>query len=87
VSFGLDLRERFESLNDVYFGVRGSPSELSTGSGVHSRDIRPNQNWQISYNSRTTTAPGKSIITRADRDPLDLAQGFVALRGTWRTAK
>ena len=79
VSLGLDLRERFESLNAATFGVRGIPVQnyVLDRELIHA-DIRPNQNWQIFVQLEDVYAPGKSIITSVDRDPLDLAQGFVA---------
>ncbi len=79
VSLGLDLRERFESLNAATFGVGGIPVQnyVLDRELIHA-DIRPNQNWQIFIQLEDVYAPGKSIITSVDRDPLDLAQGFVA---------
>ena len=82
VSLGLDLRERFESLNAATFGVGGVPVQnyVLDRQYIHA-DIRPNQNWQIFIQLQNDYAPGKFIITPADRDPLDLAQGFVAYTG------
>ena len=82
VSFGLDLRERFESLNAATFGVGGIPVQnyVLDREYIHA-DIRPNQNWQIFIQLQDDYAPGKSIITPVDRDPLDLAQGFVTYSG------
>jgi len=59
VSFGLDLRERFESLNASTFGVGGIPVQnyVLDREYIHA-DIRPNQNWQIFNSSRTTTHLG-----------------------------
>ena len=59
VSFGLDLRERFESLKAATFGVGGIPAQnyLLDREYIHA-DIRPNQNWQIFNSSRTTTHLG-----------------------------
>ena len=82
VSLGLDLRERFESLNAATFGVGGIPVQnyVLDREYIHA-DIRPNQNWQIFIQLQDDYAPGKSIITPVDRDPLDLAQGFIAYTG------
>jgi Alginate export len=82
VSLGLTLRERFESLNAATFGVGGIPIQnyVLDREYIHA-DIRPNQNWQIFIQLQNDYAPGKSIITPVDRDPLDLAQGFVAYTG------
>src|ERR1700758_620936 len=82
VSFGIDLRERFESLNAATFGVGGIPVQnyVLDREYIHA-DIRPNRNWQIFIQLQNDYAPGKSIITPADRDPLDLAQGFVTYTG------
>ena len=78
-SLGFTLRERFESLNAATFGVGGIPIQnyLLDREYIHA-DIRPNQNWQIFVQLQNDYAPGKSIITPVDRDPLGLAQGFVA---------
>jgi hypothetical protein len=82
VSFGLDLRERFESLNASTFGVGGIPVQnyVLDREYIHA-DVRPNQNWQIFIQLQNDYAPGKSIITPVDRDPLDLAQGFITYTG------
>jgi len=81
-SLGLTLRERFESLNAATFGVGGIPIQnyLLDREYIHA-DMRPNQNWQIFVQLQNDYAPGKSIITPVDRDPLDLAQGFVTYTG------
>src|SRR6201998_3270408 len=78
VSFGLDLRERFETLNASTFGVGGIPVQnyVLDREYIHA-DIRPNQNWQIFIQLQDDYAPGKSIITPVDRDPLNLAPRFV----------
>jgi hypothetical protein len=82
VSFGLDLRERFETLKAATFGVDGIPAQnyVLDRQYIHA-DVRPNQNWQIFIQLQNDYAPGKFIITPADRDPLDLAQGFVTYTG------
>jgi hypothetical protein len=82
VSFGLDMRERFESLNASTFGVGGIPVQnyVLDRRYIHA-DFRPNQNWQIFVQLQDDYPPGKFIITPADRDPLDLAQGFVTYTG------
>ena len=82
MSFGLDLRERFKSLNAATFGVGGIPIQnyVLDREYIHA-NMRPNQNWQIFIQLQDDYAPGKSIITPVDRDPLDLAQGFVTYSG------
>src|SRR5215470_12431792 len=82
VSLGLDLRERFESLNASTFGVGGIPVQnyVLDRRYIHA-DFRPNQNWQIFVQLQDDYPPRKFIITPADRDPLDLAQGFVTYTG------
>ena len=67
------MRERFESLNAATFGVGGIPVQnyVLDREYIHA-DIRPNQNWQIFIQLQNDYAPGKSIITPVDRDPLDL---------------
>ncbi len=71
-----------KSLNASTFGVGGIPVQnyVLDREYIHA-DVRPNENWQIFIQLQDDYAPGKSIITPVDRDPLDLAQGFIAYTG------
>ena len=78
-SFGLNLRERYESNNATFFGVGGQPSQsyLLQRLEIHA-DIHPNEDWQIFTQLQDDRAPGKAIITPVNQDQVDLEQGFVA---------
>jgi hypothetical protein len=77
-SFGLDLRERFESNGAPFFGVgkNKADSYLLQRLETHA-DIRPNADWQIFAQMEDARAPGKAVITPVDEDQFDLEQVFV----------
>ncbi len=77
-SFGLDLRERFESNDAPFFGVgkNKGDSYLLQRLETHA-DVRPNANWQIFAQLEDARAPGRAIITPVDEDQFDLEQAFV----------
>jgi len=78
VSFGLDLRERFESNDAPFFGVgkNKGDSYLLQRLEAHT-DVRPNADWQIFAQMEDARAPGKAVITPVDEDQFDLEQAFV----------
>jgi len=79
VSLGVTLRLRFE-LNDApSFGISGNKSDsyLLERLQWHA-DVRPNAHWQLFVQFEDVRAPGKSVITPVDENPLDLRQAFIA---------
>ena len=80
MSLGFNLRERYKSLNAPSFGVSHSPPPQSY---VIQRlemdaDIHPNANWQLFAQIEDARAFGKTFLTPADEDHLDLEQAFAA---------
>src|SRR4029077_9572285 len=41
-------------------------------------DVRPNAHWQLFVQFEDVRAPGKSVITPVDENPLDLRHAFIA---------
>ena len=82
VSFGANLRERFETNNAPNFGVgrTAGDSWLIQRLQVFA-DIRPNDNWQVFVELEDDRAFDKASISPADQDPLDLRLAFVAYTG------
>ena len=80
LSFGANLRERFESNDAVNFGVDNSPSQSYVISRIESHaDLRIANQLQLFAQLQNDNAPWKTIITPVDKDRLDLEQGFAAL--------
>jgi hypothetical protein len=79
VSLGLTLRERFE-LNDApLFGIAGNKADSYLLDRLQWHvNVRPNADWQIFVQFEDVRAPGKSVITPVDENPLDLRLAFVA---------
>jgi Alginate export len=79
VSLGLTLRERFE-LNDApSFGIAGNKADSYLLDRLQWHvNVRPNADWQIFVQFEDVRAPGKSVITPVDENPLDLRLAFVA---------
>jgi hypothetical protein len=78
VSFGLTVRERFESNNAPSFGVGNNKGDsyLLDRVQVHA-DIRPSAHWQIFTQLEDVRAPWKTVVTPVDENQLDLRQAFV----------
>jgi hypothetical protein len=79
VSLGMGLRERYENLNAPSFGVPGSfpPQSYVIQRLEADADIRPNADWQLFVQLEDDRAFGKTFITPADEDVLDLEQAFI----------
>jgi hypothetical protein len=79
ISLGMNLRERFESNGAPSFGVGHQPTQNYVIQRYEiDADIHPNANWQIFGQIEDDRAFGKTPITPADEDVLDLEQAFVA---------
>lgn len=78
ISFGATLRERFESNHAPDFGVGGvsGNSYLIQRAQFHV-DLHLGQDWQIFTQFEDDRAFGKSDISPADADRLDLRLGFI----------
>jgi hypothetical protein len=78
VSFGMDLRERFESNSAPSFGVGRQPTQNYLIQRYEiDADIHPNANWQMFLQIQDDRAFWKTAISPADQDRLDLEQAFV----------
>ena len=79
VSFGITLRERFESVNAQSFGVGGvRPDNYLIQRLQFHADFRFDQHWQLFLQFEDNRAFGKNVITPVDQNPLDLRLGFLA---------
>ncbi|MGO4712613.1 alginate export family protein [Bradyrhizobium sp. 2TAF24] len=83
VSFGMNLRERFESVNAAGFGTRGTADAYLLQRLQFHADIHLNDNWQIFTQIEDVRAFGKNVITPVDQNPLDLRLAFVAYTQTF----
>ncbi|ABQ37550.1 alginate export family protein [Bradyrhizobium sp. BTAi1] len=79
VSFGMTLRERFESLDAASFGIGGTrpDSHLLQRLQIHA-DAHLDAHWQLFVQFEDDRAFGKAAITAVDQDPLDLRLAFLA---------
>lgn len=80
LSFGADLRERFEANDAANFGVRGSHNNdyVISRTELHS-DLCLGEHVQLFTQLQSDFAPWKTMITPVDRDRLDLEQAFLAM--------
>jgi hypothetical protein len=79
MSFGLTVRERFESNNTPFFGTGTNQGDSYLLDRVQGHvDIRPNAQWQIFVELEDVRAPWKTVITPVDENPLDLRLAFIA---------
>jgi hypothetical protein len=79
LSFGLNVRERFETNNAPNFGVGGSRNlnYLLSRTELHA-DLRLGP-FQLFAQIQSDFAPWKTTLTPVDANYLDLEQGFIAL--------
>jgi|HubBroStandDraft_6_1064221.scaffolds.fasta_scaffold13002_2 hypothetical protein len=78
LSFGADIRERFEANDAAVFGVspnRNNDYLISRMEG-HA-DLRVAEQVQVFIQFESDYAPWKTMLTPVDRDVLDLEQAFV----------
>lgn len=80
LSFGADLRERFEANNSINFGVgKSKPQEYVISRLEAHADLHVDDQLQAFVQLQSDFAPGKSILTPVDQNRLDLEQAFVTL--------
>ena len=80
LSFGADLRERFEGNDAPSFGVGGAHPEdyVISRMEVHA-DLHLGAHVQIFTQLQSDFAPWKTVLTPVDQNRLDLEQAFVAI--------
>ena len=79
ISFGMTLRERFESVNAQSFGIGGTkPDNYLIQRLQFHADLRFNEHWQLFLQVEDDRAFGKNVITPVDQDPLDMRLAFLA---------
>jgi len=80
LSFGANVRERFEANDAVGFGIRPNRSQdyVISRAEMHA-DLRVASQVQIFVQLESDFAPWKATVTPVDRDRLDLEQAFVAI--------
>src|SRR6476620_11007286 len=80
LSFGGNLRERFEANDAANFGVGANHNQnyVLSRSEAHA-DLRIADQLQVFVQLQSNFAPWKTILTPVDRDRLDLEQAFALL--------
>jgi hypothetical protein len=80
LSFGADVRERFETNDAAGFGTgpNRSANYVISRTELHA-DLRVASQLQIFTQLQSDFAPWKSMLTPVDRDRLDLEQAFAVL--------
>jgi hypothetical protein len=80
LSFGADVRERFEANDAANFGVSPNRNNdyLISRTDAHA-DLRIADQVQVFVQFESDFAPWKTMLTPADRDVLDLEQAFVTV--------
>lgn len=77
LSFGADLRERFEANDAVDFGVGGAKAQDYVISRMEAHaDLRIEDEFQAFVQLQSDFAPGKTMVTPVDKNRLDLEQAF-----------
>jgi hypothetical protein len=80
LSFGGNLRERFEANNAANFGTGANHNQnyVISRSEAHA-DLRIADQLQVFVQLQSDYAPWKTVLTPVDRDRLDLEQAFALL--------
>jgi hypothetical protein len=79
MSFGMTLRERFESVLAAAFGTGGNkPDNYLIQRLQFHADVHFDEHWQLFLQVEDDRAFGKNVITPVDQDPLDMRLGFLA---------
>ena len=80
LSFGANLRERFESDDAVDFGTSGNkPQSYVISRAEADADLRVADQLQAFVQLQSDFAPWKTKLTPVDQDRLDLEQAFIAI--------
>ncbi len=80
LSFGADVRERFETNDAPSFGVgRNRKTDYLISRTEAHADLHVGPEVQVFTQVESAFAPGKAVLAPVDQDRLDLAQGFVAI--------
>jgi hypothetical protein len=80
LSFGADLRERFEANSAASFGVNHVRSNDYVISRLETHaDLRLGPHVQVFAQIQSDFAPWKTMISPVDRDRLDLEQAFIVV--------
>jgi Alginate export len=80
LSFGADIRERFEANNAANFGVSpGRNNDYLISRTDAFADLRIANQVQVFVQFQGDYAPWKTMLTPADQDVLDLEQAFVTV--------
>jgi hypothetical protein len=79
LSFGANLRERFEANDAVDFGIGTRPQSYVISRAEAHADLRVGDWFQAFVQLQSDFAPGKTLVTPVDRDRLDLEQAFVTV--------
>ncbi|HEY1928091.1 MAG TPA: alginate export family protein [Caulobacteraceae bacterium] len=79
LSFGANLRERFETSDAANFGV-GTPNQKYDLSRFEAHaDLHIGTQVQVFTQIESDFPPGKAVLTPADKNQLDLEQAFVTI--------
>jgi hypothetical protein len=78
LSFGLNLRERYEANDAPKFGTSGNRDQhyLLQRAQIHA-DLHPDAHWQVFLQLEDDIQVGKAPITPVDENPVNIRQAFV----------
>jgi len=78
LSFGADLRERYEANDAPLFGTGKNRDQhyVLQRAQIHA-DLHPDAHWQVFLQLEDDIAPGKKPILPVDKSPPDIRQAFV----------
>ena len=78
LSFGLNLRERYEANDAPKFGTSGNRDQhyLLQRAQIHA-DLHPDQHWQVFVQLEDDIQAGKAPVTPVDENPVNIRQAFV----------
>lgn len=78
LSFGFNLRERYEANDAPQFGTGKNHGQhyLLQRAQIHA-DLHPDEHWQLFLQIEDDIAPGKKPVVPVDKSPPDIRQAFV----------
>jgi len=78
LSFGLNLRERYEANDAPKFGTSGNVDQhyLLQRAQIHA-DLHPDAHWQVFLQIEDDIQVGKAPVTPVDENPVNIRQAFV----------